>query len=348
MKVLAIPADVAGCGYYRMIWAAQHLASQGHDVEVQWPEKGSGLEIHIQEDRIVDVVVPQGADVIVLQRISHNLHSQVVPLIRAKGTAVVVDMDDDLTAIHRLNSAYANYHPRSNTPYSWKNAELSCREATLVTVSTPSLLKVYAKHGRGMVLDNYVPERYLDVQPEPDDVFGWAGTTQSHPMDLQTCGRAIQELVDDGYKFRVVGPPSSVKQALRLTKEPEVTGVVPLQDWAEAVSRLKVAIAPLEVSAFNHSKSRLKAIEASACGVPWVASPRTEYRRFFAESGAGILADRPKDWYKAVKQLMDDDTLRKDLGERGREFMRTQTIEANSWRFLEAWTRAYEIQQGAK
>jgi glycosyltransferase involved in cell wall biosynthesis len=335
-------------GFYRMIWAAQHLASQGHDIEVQWPEKGSGLEIHLQQDKIVDVVVPRDADVIVLQRISHNLHSQVVPLIRAKGAAVVVDMDDDLTAIHRLNGAYANYHPRSNTPYSWKNAEVSCREATLVTVSTRSLLKVYAKHGRGMVIDNYVPERYLDIQPEPDDVFGWAGTTQSHPTDLQTCGRAVQELLEEGYKFRVVGPKSNVKEALRLKEEPEVTGVVPLEAWAEAVSKLKVAITPLEVSAFNHSKSRLKTIEASACGVPWVASPRTEYRRFFTESGAGILADRPKDWYKAVKQLMDDDALRKDLGERGREYMRTQTIEANSWRFLEAWTRAYEIQQGAK
>jgi hypothetical protein len=40
--------------------------------------------------------------------------------------------------------------------------------------------------------------------------------------------------------------------------------------------------------------------------------------------------------------------LRKELGERGREHMRTQTIEANSWRLLEAWTKAYEIEQGSR
>jgi len=348
VNILVIPADIAGCGYYRLIWAAEHLASQGHNVEVQWPEKGSGLEIFLSENQVINVTVPEGADVVVLQRVSHHWHSQVIKLLRQKGVAVVIDMDDDLTAIHKQNSAYLNYHPKSNTPYSWKNAEMACRDATLVTLSTKSLLNVYAKHGRGMVIDNYVPERYLSIQAEQDDVFGWAGTTQSHPTDLQTCGKAVQELIDDGYKFRVIGPQSKVRDALRLAGEPEATGIVPLENWAEAVAKLKVSLAPLEMSPFNSSKSRLKAIEASACGVPWVASPRTEYRRLFAESGAGILADRPKDWYKAVKQLMDDDVLRKDLGERGREFMRTHTIEANSWRFLEAWTRAYEIQQGAK
>jgi glycosyltransferase involved in cell wall biosynthesis len=335
-------------GFYRLIWAAEHLISQGHNIEIQMPTKGAGLEVHLSGAEVVDVKVPEGIDVIVMQRVSHHWHSQVIKLMRKKGIAIVIDMDDDLTDIHRQNSAYMNYHPRSNTPYSWKNAEIACRDATLVTLSTKTLLKVYAKHGRGMVLDNYVPERYLDVQVEQDDVFGWAGTTQSHPADLQTCGRAVQELIDNGYKFRVIGPESKVKDALRLKETPAVTGVVPLENWAGEVAKLKVSLAPLEMSPFNSSKSRLKAIEASAVGVPWVASPRTEYRRLFAESGAGILAETPKDWYKAVKQLMDDDALRKDLGERGREFMRTQTIEANSWRFLEAWTRAYEIQQGGK
>jgi len=347
MKILVIPADAAGCGYYRLIWAAEHLASQGHDIEIQWPNTGSGLEIKFIDAEVVDVVVPTGADVLVLQRVAHNWHPAVIKLLRKKGVAVVIDMDDDLTAIHKQNAAYGNYHPRSNTPYSWKNAEYACAAATLVTLSTRTLLKVYAKHDRGMVIDNYVPQRYLDIEVEPDDVFGWAGTTQSHPVDLQTCGRAVQELIDDGYKFRVVGPPSKVKDALRLKEEPDVTGIIPLENWVEQTAKLKVAMAPLEISPFNHSKSRLKVIEASAAGVPWVASPRTEYRRFAAESGAGLLVDRPKDWYKEIKRLMDDDALRKDLGERGREHMRTQTIELNSWRWLEAWTKAYEIQQAS-
>jgi glycosyltransferase involved in cell wall biosynthesis len=348
LKVLVIPADTAGCGYYRLIWAAQHLAGQGHDIEIQWPEKGAGLEVHMEGNTPVDCKVPDGADVVVLQRPSHEWHPAVIAMMRAKGTAVVVDMDDNLTCIHRQNLAYLNYHPRSNTPYSWKNTEDACRAASMVTVSTRALMRVYAKHGRGMVIDNFVPEYFLGIEGQKTGHFGWPGTTHSHPADLQTCGKAVQELIDSGYKFRVIGPPSKVKEKLKLNEEPQYTEVISTPVWPYAVASLDVVLAPLEISTFNDAKSRLKIIEASAVGVPWVASPRTEYRRFSAESQAGILAERPKDWYKGVKQLMDDEVLRKELGERGREYMRTQTVEANSWRLLEAWTKAYEIEQGSR
>jgi glycosyltransferase involved in cell wall biosynthesis len=311
------------------------------------PTKGSGLTIHLQGYTVVDVVAPD-ADVIVMQRVAHHWHPQAIPILQAKGVACVVDMDDDLTCIHRYNQAYVNYHPRSNTAFSWKNAEAACKQANMVTLSTSNLLKVYAKHGRGTVIDNYVPERYLGINTEYEPVFGWAGTTTSHPADLQACGNAVQNLVKEGYNFRVIGPRSKVKAGLRLTEEPTYTGIIDINNWAEEVSKLAVSLCPLEVSPFNASKSRLKAVEAAAVGVPWVGSPRTEYRRFYKESGSGILVDRPKDWYQAIKNLMDDDSMRQELGAAGREYMRSQTVEKNSWRWLEAWTRAYDIQRGSK
>lgn len=349
MRVLVVPADKEGCGFYRLSAAAEHLQSLGHDIIIQEPKsKDSGLTIFMEDDRMTDIVVPDDADVIVMQRIAHNWHTQAVPLLRAKGVAVVIDMDDDMSCIHRENGAYGLYHPKSNTPFSWRNAAEACSQATLVTTSTRSLGAVYAKHGRHQVIDNYVPQRYLAIDVHDRSGFGWAGTTQSHPDDLQVVGGAVRDLIADGFDFRVVGPQSGVKQALRLPQEPTYTGKVSLQDWAAETARLEVALAPLSVSKFNTSKSRLKLIEASSVGVPWVASPRSEYRRTFQESGAGILADTPKQWYVGVRKLMEDEVLRKELGERGREWMQTQTIEANSWRWWEAWTRAYEIQQGTR
>lgn len=317
---------------------------------IQWPKSGDGLEVKMEGSTVIDCNIPQGADVIVLQRVAHGAHSQVIRILRSKGVGVVVDMDDDLTAIHRKNKAWLNYHPKSNTPYSWRNAEQSCKDATVVTVSTSNLLKIYAKHGRGVVIPNFVPARYLKVQRQQlsEPVFGWAGTTQSHPTDLQVCGKAVQQLIDDGHNFKVVGPPSAVRTELRLKEEPPFTGVVSIHAWANAMAQLDVAMAPLEPGAFNNSKSALKIIEAMAVGVPFVASPRTEYRRVVAESGGGLLADTPKEWYTKIKQLMTDDVMRKELGEAGRAYMQAQTIEANAWRHLEAWTRAYEIEQGAQ
>ncbi len=362
MKVCIMPADTAGCGYYRLIWAAEYLQNLGHDIEIQYPMskeltnngKPTGLEVHFRGDmrddpnaEIIDVKIPNDADVLVMQRLSHNWHGKVIEILRSKGVAMVIDMDDDLSNIHPDNQAFLTYHPKNaRTPFSWKNVEQACKAATLVTVSTKQLLGVYARHGRGQVIDNFVPERYLRIKANQDKVFGWPGTTQSHPNDLQVTGDAVQNLINDGYEFRVVGPPSGVKGALRLKEEPANTGVVQLVNWASEVARLQVMLAPLAPTAFNTSKSRLKILEAASVGVPWVGSPRAEYRRFHQESGSGLLVEGRKDWYKAIKLLMDDASLRQDLGERGREYMQSQTVEKNAWRYLEAWTRAYDIQRG--
>lgn len=349
MKVLVLPADPHACGHYRLIWAAQHLKAQGHDVDINWPSKDSGFLVHFVGDELTDFELPEGTDVVVLQRVSHLWHLQVIPLMRKKGIAVVIDMDDNLTCIHPKNSAYWNYHKKSNTPFSWKNAEFACQDATYVTVSTTNLLKVYAKHGRGMAIDNYVPERYLSIEPEREGApaFGWAGTVMSHPSDLQVVGKAADDLMKAGYRFKIVGPDYAVKEQFRLSTMPEVTGTIPMENWAQATSQLSVAMAPLEASLFNQGKSRLKILEANSVGVPYVASPRNEYRRFHKESGGGLLADTPKEWRTCIKRLMDDETLRKELGEQGRAYCATQTIEQHAWRWLEAWTNAYETQRAA-
>lgn len=361
MKVCVMPADTAGCGYYRLIWAAEYLQMLGHNIEIQYPKakemnggKETGLEVHFRGDardqanaEIVDVKIPNGADVLVMQRLSHNWHARVIEILRSKGVAMVIDMDDDLSNIHPENKAFVNYHPKNpRTPFSWKNVEQACKLATLVTVSTKQLLGVYARHGRGHVIDNYVPERYLRVKADQDKVFGWPGTTDSHPNDLQVTGGAVQSLIEDGYDFRVIGPVSRAMQALRLKEQPTHTGVVGMLNWAQEIARLQVVLAPLAPTAFNTGKSRLKLIEASSVGVPWVASPRAEYRRFHQESGAGLLVDNRKDWYKAVKQLMDDAQMRQEMSEKGRQHMQDQTIENNAWRLWEAWERAYNIQRG--
>lgn len=355
MRIVVMPADLAGCGYYRVIWAAEYLQTQGYDIAIHYPQqKDQGLEVHFRGDattdpnaEIIDVKVPDNADVLVMQRVSHNWHEPVIKILRDKGVACVIDMDDDLSCIHPENQAFRTYHPKNTkTPFSWKNVEASCKAATLVTVSTQALLSVYAKHGRGHVLDNYVPQRYLNIEADKDKVFGWPGTTQSHPNDLQVIGQAVNDLIRDGYDFRVVGPPSRVQQALRMKETPNFTGTVSIGNWAAEIARLQVMLAPLATTQFNTSKSRLKAIEASSVGVPWVASPRAEYRRFHKESGGGLLVEGQKEWYKAVKQLMDDADLREELGTRGREYMQGQTIEGNAWRHLEAWTRAYDIEHG--
>jgi hypothetical protein len=82
----------------------------------------------------------------------------------------------------------------------------------------------------------------------------------------------------------------------------------------------------------------------SATGVPWVASPRAEYQRLHA-LGAGVLADRPRSWHRELKRLRESAALRQELSDAGRAVAEQLQLRNNAWRWMDAWTRAYEVQQ---
>jgi glycosyltransferase involved in cell wall biosynthesis len=352
MRVVVFPADSAACGHYRIVWPSNILQAQGVNIYIVPPKGDTGFLIKTEEQpdgsqKLIQLTAPD-CDVVVLQRPSHELQPQLIRALRSAGIAVVVDMDDDMSTVHPGNVAFRNYHTKSRTPFSWRTAFEACKEATLVTTSTVALQKTYAKHGRGMVLDNFIPEVVLNpdfVQPAADG-FGWAGTLKSHPDDLHSA-RGVQDLVDEGFPLRIVGDGKGVKEALKLNQEVEATGLVNLDVWCKTIaSTYSVGMVPLSPTAFNTAKSRLKGIEHMAVGVPWVASPRAEYRRLNRESGCGFLADTPKEWVGHLRRLLTDEVLCKEQAEMGREFMKDQTYQAQAWRWQEAWTRALEIQRG--
>lgn len=345
MKVYVFPADRDGCGHYRMIWPSQVLAAQGHNVVVRMPNERHELraEVRKSDNSVSDAFVPDDADVVVLQRVTHRLVAESIPIIRRKyGCAVVLDLDDDLSRIHPANAAFTMMHPRYGaTDHSWHNTVAAAQAATLVTVSTPALLRRYAPAsvGNGVVLPNYVPEAFLRVDHYDSKIFGWPGAIHSHPDDLQVVGSAVARLVREGRLFKVIGPGDGVREALGLDAEPVAAGVVPMELWSEAIAQLGVGVAPLADTQFNAGKSWLKGLELAAVGVPCVMSPRDEYRSLH-KLGVGLLAERPKDWYRELKRLLDNPGLRETLGERGRAVATELTVEGNAWRWLEAWTEA--------
>lgn len=309
------------------------------------------MRLVMERNTVKDVLV-DGVDVVVLQRVTHAYMAQAVSVLRSKGVAVVVDVDDDLSAIHPSNPAWAMHHPGNEgrrmaggqvNRHSWRNLAAACRDATLVTVSTPALLDAYARHGRGVVLPNYLPDHYYGLPRTDSDVVGWPGSYHSHPNDPEAVGGAVARLVDEGAEFVMRGDPAGAGKAFGLARDP-AGGGVPIEEWPRAVASLGVGMAPLADTRFNAAKSWLKPLEMCAAGVPWVASPRAEYARLHA-LGAGILADRPRTWYRELKRLRESAALRQELSEAGREVAERLRLSQHAWRWQEAWARAYEMQQ---
>lgn len=351
------PADHYGCGHHRLIWPAEELRLLGHDVTVvTQSDRHLRMMLDDRTDQVVDVELPGDVDVVVLQRVTHRYLTQAVEVLRGKGVAVVIDVDDDLAAVHPSNPAWRDLHPRrdryvhSATPHmhSWHNLATACRAATLVTVTTPALLRRYAGHGRGVVLPNYVPRHYLDVQHVDSSVVGWPAALASHPDDPSAVGNAVARLVEDGITFAVTSTDAGVGGAFGLRDDDarirRASGPIDLLDWPRELTKIGVGIAPLADTRFNAAKSWLKPLELAAVGVPWVASPRAEYRRLHA-LGCGVLADKPKTWYRAIRDLVADEGRREILGARGREVAATLRLEDHAWRWWDAWERARELDE---
>lgn len=352
MKVYAFPADEFGCGSYRLIWPGEALKNQGVDVTVVKPSMREQMFNGVMDaqGKMVDVQLPKDADVVVFQRVTHFQLAAAIPLIRQRGVAVVIDMDDDLTCIDPRNPAYEMLHPRSKqTEHSWNNALDACRDATMVSVSTPALLKRYAAHGRGMVYDNYIQRALLDLPRQDNEIVGWPGSLHSHPGDLQVMGSSVNRLVQEGVQFAVIGAIEGVHDAWGVPKERGIhfTGPTNVGDWGRAVSKLGIGVAPLADTKFNAAKSWLKMAEMAAAGVPCIGSDRAEYRRLHEMSGGmvGALAKDEKDWYRKIQVIVRNPEIRAQMSRLGREFMATMTIEANAWKLAEIWQEALKLER---
>jgi hypothetical protein len=341
VKVVVYPADKWGCGSFRMRWPGEYCAAAGHDVTVV-SGQDRAVRLVMEGHTVKDVLMPPGIDVVVMQRVTHVYMSQAVAVMRAKGVAVVVDIDDDLSSIHPSNPAWEMHRP-GRGPHSWQHLARACRDATLVTVSAPALLPIYAAHGRGHVLPNYLPDQYYGLPREDSDVIGWPGSIHSHPNDPEVVGGALARLVDEGATFVMRGDSTGAGRAFGLAQDPPGGGV-PIEEWPRAVADIGIGMAPLADTRFNSAKSWLKPLEMSACGVPWVASPRAEYRRLH-EMGAGVLADRPRTWYRELKRLHGSAGLRQEMSEAGRAVAEQLRLRENCWRWVEAWAKAFEVQQ---
>lgn len=355
MKVRAYPADVFGCGHFRLIWSCQLLQAAGHDVEMVAPGDRQ-LELRVQGEEVLDVVLGDDApDVIVLQRVTHRFLAQAIPLLRGKGVAVVVDVDDDLSAIHPSNPAYDAMHPKNEMRtepgrreprrHSWRNLSLACQNASLVTTSTQGLIRRYAAHGRGRVIPNYLPDSYYGLSHEDSDVIGWPAALTSHPDDPSAVGGALARLTQGGAAFQVTGDPVGCGLAFGLSEDPSGLRDISITDWPAAVSRIGIGIAPLADTKFNQSKSWLKPLEMCALGVPWVASPSAEYARL-NRMGAGMLAWKSRDWYRSLDLLRRDGVFRSELAGRGYEVAERLRLRDHVGELAEAWEWAYQLERG--
>jgi hypothetical protein len=352
MKVVISRTLFVGSLYHRVSEPAQAVREAYPDVEV---EVVRGLPTTMvqcpgEEGLTVGAVDAGGADVVVLQIPKTAEMLQCLRLLQGQGVAVVVEMDDLLSAVpfgHRGHAALV----RSGAA---EIARQCAAEADFVTVSTPALLEEYARHGRGMVVPNAIPRRIAELPPAYERTpevltVGWTGSAATHPYDLQVMESGLAQALERNRgrsRFAVLGQADQVSTWLNLS-EPAVEWpfIQDVDGYLTAVGeRFDIGVAPLRIDRFNTSKSWLKVLEYSARGVFAVRTPSAEYERL----GLGMRAKRPRDWAQLVGRALENGDHRREVAARDREQVLARHLtEHTAPMWIEAWRRARDARTRA-
>jgi glycosyltransferase involved in cell wall biosynthesis len=90
------------------------------------------------------------------------------------------------------------------------------------------------------------------------------------------------------------------------------------ENEVETIQSMTVGLMPLVDSAWTRGKCSFKLLQYMACGIPVVASPVGMNRQVLALGPAGLSALSDSDWIYALETLLEDESLRKAMGQVGR------------------------------
>jgi glycosyltransferase involved in cell wall biosynthesis len=354
VRVVVVPADRGGCGYYRLVWPAQAVSLVRPDwsVEVVPPEL---VQAGFVDGRFIGTrgLGPPYPDVLVMQRVGTPGQVHTVRFAQEKGVATVVDFDDAMWCIDKGNMAWKSWNLSNPYDQHWRLCEDAAQVADLVTCTTDALAAHYGRrHGRTQVIPNYVPKAALDLSlADYNDTFtaGWAGFTKTHPGDCKVSRPAVETVLRGNGNLRVVADAEGA--AAEWGVDPEVVDSIPSQklgpSYYKAIARLDLMLVGLRDTPFNRAKSTLKVMEAAAVGVPSVASDNPPHRALAKAGFPVALASSPGEWEDAaalaMKRWMGEgpDSIALEMT----NAMQDYTIESNAEQWARAWERAYERSQ---
>jgi glycosyltransferase involved in cell wall biosynthesis len=318
-------ADHNGCGQYRIglpMWA---LGRAGHDT--------------LAFSRL-DAELPADLDVLVGQRVCEPDRARVWLELAARADrrfAMVFELDDDLWNVHATNHGAASFRHAAVQA----TIDRCIAAADAVTVTTPQLADIVrTRNPQVHVLPNCVDEALLHHRrPRTERVtIGWAGGS-SHRNDFDFVRNDLRTVLRRnpavdmhfiGVNYGAsVGRPDARYTAWNTN----------LVDYLHTLD-FDIGIAPLAYHVFNRSKSDLKVLEYAALGIPVVASDYGPYPDSIQHGVTGFLVKRDHEWGKYLRELVNDEGLRTELGENARRWAATRTVQANSSRWEAAYAAA--------
>jgi glycosyltransferase involved in cell wall biosynthesis len=308
LQIAAYAPDTSACGYYRIIIPLAYL----HKYKIC---KRVTLFGAVELDKFADY------DVIIAQRETRPTMVEDLKKLQSQGKIVLLDTDDMLESVHPSNPAYKIYFPGSPRLLNYMKA---IKLSDALTVSTHELKKQYQGISKNIhVVPNYVD---FDFRPWPQYEMhtkeiirlGWSGSS-SHLNDLKQIGGSLHKILNkyENVVYVHFGDNVLYNYILREFDLPSnktiIIEPVNFDKYPASLNNFDIGLCPLVDSKFNRSKSFLKPLEYSACGIPFVASAVAPYMRYTDVGQDGFLVQTENEWIECISRLIEDKSLREKM-----------------------------------
>jgi len=156
--------------------------------------------------------------------------------------------------------------------------------------------------------------------------IGWLGLANFHVQNLKLLAEPLAEL-SKKYPLRLkLVSALGVKEVRQIFAKIETLNVdygldhlVPLEEVPTLMSDFDISVMPLTNEAVSEGKCAMKALESMAMGIPVVASAVGENNYVITDGVNGFLATTSEEWIKKLEMLIQDESLRKRIGQNGLE-----------------------------
>jgi len=357
LKILCSPANEGGCSYYRVIAPMKKMNElYGDQVEFRYNlnplgivESGEKMGAWQENWDFADM---KWADIIWTNNISNwggPYTARLVGKAKEFGKFVHFDTDDLLTDLykgHRLYETYKEKNLEEITKFIYSNSDL----VTVTQRKFAERIKPFCGGVLAVVknaIDYHLPCWNVLKQPSPRKNMtrvGWAGGIH-HEEDIKEFA-GIPHLVNsrvgrENVHWGFYGAPQPNKDddgnhkdewqhdVWRNYKKIILSGFRGQPNWqiynalspdsyGGIYSQIDLAIAPLQMNAFNDSKSEIKVAECGRYKVPLIASDVGCYDETIVNGKTGYLlpANAPKsEWVKVLTKCIKNPKHVKEMGE---------------------------------
>lgn len=202
--------------------------------------------------------------------------------------------------------------------------------------------KLEEKNKKVIIVSNKLSDKELTLadeiikKPKLNDGFvrlGYYSGTLSHNKDFATISDALTVIMEkyDQVKLILAGPLDMEDKLNKFKNRLEILPRVLREKYYEKLNRCDINLVPLELgNPFCESRSEIKFIEAGILKIPTVAVKNQTYSEAIEDGADGFLAESDSEWIEKISQLIEDEKLRKAMGEKAREKVLKDYTNKNS------------------